>query len=113
MLSEPVPRDLKAIDAMRIPVLIESLAGNGYRAKGGEPLALSAEAPTRDEAVARLKDLIADRLSHGAELISLDVEFREHPPVSVPGWSVDDSLLDEWQDAMSEYRHQVDADPNR
>ena len=98
---------------MRIPVLIESLAGNGYRAKGGEPLALSAEAPTRDEAVARLKGLIADRLSFGAELISLDIETTLVPPVAMPGWSADDPLLDEWQEAMSEYRSQVDADPNR
>ncbi len=109
MLSKQVPRYLKSNAAMQIPVLIESLAGNGYRAKGGEPLALSAEAPTRDEAVARLKGLIADRLALGAELISLDVEPRQR----LPGWSQDDSLLDEWQAAMSEYRRQVDADPNR
>jgi hypothetical protein len=98
---------------MRLPVLIECLPGNGYRAKGGEPLALSAEAPTRDEAVACLKRLIADRLSHGAELISLDVGSRQRPPVAVPGWSEDDPLLDEWHDAMGEYRRQVEADPIR
>ena len=83
---------------MRIPVLIESVPGNGYRASGGEPLALSAEGTTRDEAIARLKSLIADRLAVGAEFISLDVDtvgasaglraglVREAIP-----------LLDEWQ----------------
>jgi hypothetical protein len=30
----------------------------------------------------------------------------------VPGWSMDDPLLNEWQEAMSEYRRQVDADPS-
>ena len=59
---------------MQIPVLVESVSGNGFWAWGGEPLALSAEGMTRDEAIARLKSLIADRLAFGAELISLDVE---------------------------------------
>jgi len=56
---------------MQIPVLIESVSGNGFRATGGVPLALSAEGTTRDEAIARLKSLIADRLAVGAELISV------------------------------------------
>ena len=36
---------------MQIPVLIEPIAGNGYRARGGEPLAVVVEAPTRAEAL--------------------------------------------------------------
>ncbi len=98
---------------MRLAVLIEALPGQGYRAKAGEPLALSAEAATRDQALARLRDLITERLALGAELISLDVEGRDRPPVTVPGWTEDDPLLDEWQEAMSDYRRRVEADPAR
>jgi len=98
---------------MQIPVLIESVSGNGFRARGGEPLALSAEGTMRDEAIARLKSLIADRLAVGAELISLDVETMGHPLAPVPGWSEADPLLDEWQEAIATYRRRVENDPDR
>jgi len=98
---------------MRIPVLVESVSGNGFRARGGEPLALSAEGTTRDEAIARLKRMIADRLAVGAELISLDVEPREPSLAPAPGWSEDEPLLDEWQEAVESYRRQVEDDPDR
>jgi hypothetical protein len=98
---------------MRIPVLGEQVAGNGYRAQGGEPLALSAEGTTRAEAVARLKSLIAERLAVGAELIGLDLDTGDHPLAPVPGWSENDPLLDEWQEAVEVFRRQVDDDPDR
>ncbi len=98
---------------MRIPVLIERVPGNGFRAQGGEPFAFSTEGTTRAEAIARLKSLIVDRLSLGAELISLDLETREHPFAPVPGWSEDDALFDEWQGAIDAYRRQIEDDPNR
>ena len=72
-----------------------------------------AEGTTRDEAIARLKSLIADRLAVGAELISLDVETMGHPLAPVPGWSEGDPLLDEWQGAIETYRRQVENDPDR
>jgi 3',5'-cyclic AMP phosphodiesterase CpdA len=98
---------------MRIPVLVEHVPGNGFRAQGGEPLAITAEGTTRAEAIARLKSLIADRLAVGAELISLDLDTSEHPLAPVPGWSEDDPLLDEWQEAIEDFRRQVEDDPDR
>jgi hypothetical protein len=98
---------------MQIPVLVERVEGNGFRARGGEPLALCAEGPTRAEAIARLRSLIAERLAVGAELINLDLEKVEHPLGPVPGWSIDDPLLDEWQEAIANYRQQVEEDPDR
>jgi predicted nucleic acid-binding protein len=47
---------------MQIPVLIEPSAGNGYRARGGEPLPLVVEAPTREEALAKLKEQLQAQL---------------------------------------------------
>ncbi len=61
---------------------------------------MTAEGTTRAEAIVRLKSLIAERLSSGAELVSLEVETPEHPLGPVPGWSEDDPLLDEWQEAI-------------
>jgi hypothetical protein len=97
----------------RIPLLVEQVPGNGFRAYGGEPLALSAEGTTRVEAISRLKGLIAERLKAGAELISLDLDTGEHPLAPLPGWSKDDSLFDEWQEAIADYRRQVEDDPDR
>jgi predicted RNase H-like HicB family nuclease len=36
---------------MQIPVLVEPIAGDGYRARGTEPFGLSAEGATRAEAL--------------------------------------------------------------
>jgi hypothetical protein len=98
---------------VHIPVLIERIAGNGHGAKGGEPLALSAEGTTRDEALAGLRSLIAERLAVGAELISLDLDTRGTLRVPISGWSEVDELLDEWQKAIEEYRRKVGDDPDR
>jgi hypothetical protein len=40
---------------MEIPVLIEPLADSGFRATSGEPLHLETEAPTREEAITKLR----------------------------------------------------------
>ena len=69
---------------MKIAVLIEPVPGNGFRAKGGEPLAMSAEGATRAEAIARLKTLIANRLTVGTELIDLELGSEEHPSLLYP-----------------------------
>jgi hypothetical protein len=58
---------------MQIPILIEPIAGNGYRARGGEPLALAVEAPTREGALAKLKEQLQARLRNGAEIVPLEL----------------------------------------
>jgi hypothetical protein len=98
---------------MKIAVLIEPVPGNGFRAKGGEPLAMSAEGATRAEAIARLKTLIANRLTVGTELIGLELGAEEHSLAPVSGWTKDDPLLDEWQQAVLDYRRHVEDDPDR
>jgi hypothetical protein len=98
---------------MKIAVLIEPVPGNGFRAKGGEPLAMSAEGATRAEAITRLKTLIANRLTVGTELIGIELGAEEQPLAPVSGWTQDDPLLDEWQQAVVDYRRRVEDDPDR
>jgi hypothetical protein len=98
---------------MKIAVLIEPVPGNGFRAKGGEPLAMSAEGATRAEAIARLKTLIANRLTLGTELIGVELGAEECSLAPVAGWTEDDPLLDEWQQAVADYRRLVEDDPDR
>src|SRR5207302_6462093 len=98
---------------MQIPVLIEPVAGNGYRARGGEPLGLTAEGPTRELALAGLKEQLQARLRTGAEIVSLELAPEPHPLAVFVGMFKDDPMLEEWKLAMAEYRRKIDEYPNR
>ena len=50
---------------MQIPILIEEVPGNGYRSRGGEPFALSAEGATREEVLAKLQEQLQARMKAG------------------------------------------------
>jgi hypothetical protein len=95
---------------MQIPVLIESVAGNGYRARVGEPLAMSAEGATADEALRKLHELINKQLAQGAQLVPLEVTTEEKPWMRFAGMFKDDPYFEDWQKAIAEYRRQVDED---
>ncbi len=98
---------------MQIPVLIEPVAGNGFRARGGEPLPVVVEAPTREEALAKVEAALQARLSAGAEIVPLEVRATTHPWMAFAGMFGDDSAIDDWVQSMAEYRQQVEDDPNR
>ncbi len=92
---------------MQLPVLVEPGAGNGYRACTGQPLDLSVEGATREEAVHRLRqEEIEGRLATGAESLPLEIATPAHPLAAFAGMSRDNPLFDEWQEAMAEIRRQ-------
>jgi hypothetical protein len=98
---------------MEIPVLIEPVAGNGYRATGGSPFAVTAEGATREEALGKLRELIQHKLAGGAELVRLPVGPEEHPWAKFAGTlRADDPMVKEWRQAMEEYRQKMDEDPD-
>jgi len=97
---------------MQIPVLIEPIAGNGYRASGGEPLALSVEGATEEEALNKLRAQLASRLAGGARLVPLEVPPQGNPWVECAGMFRGDPLFDEWQQAIAENRRRADLDPD-
>jgi predicted RNase H-like HicB family nuclease len=108
---------------MEIPVLIEPVAGNGYRARGVEPFGLSAEGATREEVLAKLQQQLQERLQHGAQLLSLDVAGKDarnpwsefagmNPWSEFAGMFKDDPYFDEWQQAIAENRRKIDEDPD-
>jgi hypothetical protein len=98
---------------MQIPVLIEPVAGNGYRARGGEPLAMTAADPTREAALARLKEQLQTRLKNGAEIVPLELVAESHPLAEFVGIFKDDPMLDDWKQAMADYRRKIDEKPDR
>ncbi|HKI35965.1 MAG TPA: hypothetical protein VKA46_29180 [Gemmataceae bacterium] len=98
---------------MQIPVLIEPIAGNGYRASGGQLLAVVVEAPTREEALAKLKEQLQARLRDGAEIVPLETAPQPHPLAKFVGMFKDDPLIKHWKKSMAEYRRQSDRDRDR
>jgi hypothetical protein len=93
---------------MQLPILIEPVSENLVRASTGAPLDLITEAPTRDEAVEKLRGLIQQRVAAGAELVEVTVATEPHPLAKFSGIFKNDPLLDEWKEAMAEYRRQVE-----
>jgi hypothetical protein len=93
---------------MEIAILIEPVPGKGYRARGGEPFALEAEGSTKEEAIGKLRKLIATRIESGAELIAVNVPGEENPWISFAGMFKDDPLFDRWQAAIAERREGTD-----
>src|SRR6266702_7768840 len=98
---------------MQIPVLVQRVKGNGYRARGKEPFAVSATGATRKEALAKLRPKIEARLTNGTELVGLEVGSKPHPWVEFAGMFKDDPWNDDWVKSMAEYRQQVEGDANR
>ena len=98
---------------MNIPVLLEQVDNNGYRATSGPPLALSAEGATRDEALAKLREQAAKRLQTGSQLVVLDVPgTEENPWIQHAGMFKDNPMFDQVVEIMKENRRKDEADSN-
>jgi hypothetical protein len=98
---------------MQIPILVEPVTNNGYRATCGPPLAASAEGATRDEAIGKLELLLRDRLSSGVEIMAAEVPARvlENPWVKYAGMFKDDPMFTEVLEIMKENRRKDNEDP--
>jgi len=96
---------------MQIPVLIEKVKGNGYRARGSEPFSISAKGSTRDEALAKLRDKIQKRLKNGTEVVGLEISPPD-PWMEFAGMFKGDPWIEDWKKSVEEYRQQVDDDPD-
>jgi hypothetical protein len=95
---------------MDIAILVEPVGNNGYRAECSAPLHLQAEAPSREEAIQKLRELIDRRLAAGGEIVTLQIGAPEHPLARFAGIFMDDPLLGPWKAEMEAYRQQADGD---
>ena len=97
---------------MNIPVVLEPIAENGYRASGS-PFAVTAEGSTKEETLARLLELIDQRIAAGAQLVELEFqEPKKRPWMRFAGtWRPDDPFIERWKQAVEEYRQKMDEDP--
>jgi len=98
---------------MQIPVLVEPVANNGFRAKAGEPLSLTAEGATAEEAVRNLRAAMDCQLKNGKQLLSVDFT-AENPWLAMAGMhNPNDPIIQEWKKEMAAYRQEVEDNPDR
>ncbi|HEX5270283.1 MAG TPA: hypothetical protein VFW33_07350 [Gemmataceae bacterium] len=99
---------------MDTPVLVEPVAGNGYRATGtaGLLFGLTAEAESPEEAVRKVRALAEQRRTTGARLVPGEAPAGPHPFSKYAGSLRDEPLLDAWKQAMEEHRRRLDEDPD-
>jgi hypothetical protein len=97
---------------MQIPVLVERVKGNGFRASGKSPFVVSARGATAEEALSKLQAKIRTRLKNGTELVGLDVGTCLNPWMEFAGMHKNDPWIDDWKRSVKEYRQTVEDDPN-
>jgi hypothetical protein len=71
-------------------------------------------APTREEALARLRERLQARLKNGAELVPLEMAPQPHPWMEFAGmYDPDDPVVQAWERAVAEYRRKINEHPER
>jgi hypothetical protein len=99
---------------MNVSVMLEQVEENGYRATALVPTPLVAEAPTRAEAVEKIRVMLTERLSR-AELIQVQVPIaaKPNPWLAIAGTWRDHPDVHQVMENIQEYRREVDADRDR
>src|SRR5260370_42606970 len=97
---------------MQIPVLVERVKGNGYRARGKDPFAVSARGATREEALAKLRAKIQARLENGPEIVGLEVGPQPHHLAEFAGMFKDDPDFEDVLKIMADNRKRMNEDPD-
>jgi predicted RNase H-like HicB family nuclease len=92
---------------MHITVVVEPVAGNGFRA---EPVTVRAAGATRQEALENLKEVLRTRIDQGAVIVSLKIPDQKHPLEPYAGMFKNDADFDEVKAIIAENRRQMDAD---
>jgi hypothetical protein len=95
---------------MQIPILIEPVDVGRYRARAGEPFALTAEGASQEEARSLLERPLSDRLRNGAQLTSVNVPAGESAqnPVRAENAYLTDPSFREMQEIIAENRRLED-----
>lgn len=95
---------------MQIPVLIEPVDGNGYRAK---PFPFTAEGATPEEALENLRHLMQGKIGAGSKIVQLSLPEEEGLRARMAGiWKKDDPLVEEWKQIMEENRRKAEEAPD-
>jgi hypothetical protein len=94
---------------MKIPVFIEPLENNGFRACGLGPDDVVGEGRTDTEALLNLRKAIESRIRAGAKLTYLEVATEPASLQPAAGvFEPNDPLVQEWKEIMAENRRRDD-----
>ncbi len=99
---------------MKIAAFIEQTKGNSYRAFSTSPAEVEADGTTREQAIDRLRETLQQRLAQ-LEVVEVDVaaKVEPHPWLTIAGSWKDRPGMDEFEQAVRDYRRQVDEDESR
>ena len=98
---------------MQIEVLIEPNLPQGFRATAPTHPDVTADGPTEDAAIQMLSERLSDRLKQ-ARMVTVEIPVKADKPwMAAAGCLKDEPDLEAYQDAILEYRRQVDADSQR
>jgi hypothetical protein len=96
---------------MQIPVVVESLGDDQFRAQAPPPISLVAEGKSSEEAVRNLQARILQEYSRDRRIVLLDLPIdAENPWIKFAGHLKDDSFLSDFRQSLAEYRQQRDPD---
>ena len=96
---------------MQIPVLIEPVAGNRYRARCVSSVPLSVEGASAYESLRLWREKYQSVLPADAEIVICEPSAPSvHPWAEYVGDLKDHPLFDEWQAAIDEYRRERDPE---
>lgn len=96
---------------MQIPIIVETVGTERFRAQGLAPFLAVAEGKTTEEAVCKLRDEIRKEIEGGKRVVMLDIPTKdENPWLAMAGWLKDDPLYGEWRAEVEAYRDQCDIE---
>lgn len=94
---------------MHMPVILEALSENQFRATGW--FDICAEGATADDAVASLRDVFVREFSGSKRIVLMDIPIaEEHPWMKFAGHLKNDPLFDDWQAAIADYRREQEQE---
>ena len=98
---------------MEVPVIVEPVAGNGYRVTGAGDCrsARQLRSDSVAEAIGRLAEQVRTRVRAGAKLTEVDLAAGAAPWTQDAGYLHDEPLFEPWREVMEEYRRKLDEDP--
>lgn len=97
---------------MQIPILIEPIANGRFRARIGEPFALSVEGASTTEATHLIEEALKSRLCSGVQIAAVNIsngEVATEPVLPSDELYKTDWVYRELQEAIAENRRNEDS----
>ncbi len=96
---------------MEIPVLIQQVPGKGFVATA-PAFGWSTEGPTEDAALQGIRQRATVEVAAG-RIVVVGVPGEPNPLMACAGELKGHPLLDDWRQAVAEYRAEIENDPER